>query len=411
MTNTTRRRTAATIACAGLVLGATVLTTAAGATSSSAPRSGPPPGQDRGELISALPLRTWSAQIARTELTEAGFDPATVRYGVDAYRLVYRTVDAHARPTTASGLLVLPRTGTRRLRTVSFTHGSEVFRADAPSMTQDGLALGPPLTYASAGFAAVAPDLLGLGLGPGTHPWQDVRSETTASVDMLRAARSFVPRAGHTLDREVLATGFSQGATSALALARALQGGADDWFRARAVAPISGAYAWQHVELPALLSGKLHPLWSVAYTAYFTVTWNRLHHFYGSPAEVFQDPAVAGLFDGMHAGKDILPGLPQGVDKLLTERGFELLRNPTGKLAAAMQEHDAVCADWSPRMPIRLYKAGGDEQVLPENTDRCVTVLRSRGGDVTPVDVGDVDHLESDRRGTAAAVRWFTELS
>ena len=37
-----------------------------------------------------------------------------------------------------------------------------------------------------------------------------------------------------------------QGASAALGLARALQSGADPWFRAAAVAPISGAYDFRH---------------------------------------------------------------------------------------------------------------------------------------------------------------------
>ena len=52
-------------------------------------------------------------------------------------REVTRTVDAVGRPTTASGLLALPRNGEHRLRTVSFTHGTELFKGDAPSVAKD----------------------------------------------------------------------------------------------------------------------------------------------------------------------------------------------------------------------------------------------------------------------------------
>jgi hypothetical protein len=62
---------------------------------------------------------------------------------------------------------------------------------------------------------------------------------------------------------------------------RALQGGADDWFRLRALAPISGAYDLRGVELPALTDGTVLPPWNVGYTAYLMVSWNRLHHLYG----------------------------------------------------------------------------------------------------------------------------------
>ncbi|MFI2207540.1 hypothetical protein ACH47Z_44235 [Streptomyces sp. NPDC020192] len=50
--------------------------------------------------------------------------------------------------------------------------------------------------FAGAGFAAVAPDYLGLGLGTGLHPYMDIGSETTVSVDMLKAARAFEAEKG-----------------------------------------------------------------------------------------------------------------------------------------------------------------------------------------------------------------------
>jgi len=81
----------------------------------------------RGELVSAEHLRTLSAKQAAAELASDRFDPGTVRYGVDTYRLVYYTIDAQGRPTIASGLLVLPRNHARPLLIVSFTHGTELF--------------------------------------------------------------------------------------------------------------------------------------------------------------------------------------------------------------------------------------------------------------------------------------------
>jgi hypothetical protein len=387
------------------------LSPAYGATSANAPaaRVG-----HRGELVSAQQLRTLSAAQAAAELASDRFDPSTVRYGVDTYRLVYRTIDPQGRPTTASGLLVLPRNHARRLRTASFAHGTELFKGDAPSVAQDVWGSAPAITYASAGFAAVAPDYLGLGVGPGPHPWMDVPSETTASLDMLRAARRFVARTSRELQREVLVTGFSQGASAAMALARALQAGADRWFQLGAVAPVSGAYDFQQVELPAVLNGELPPKVAVVYAAYLLVAWNRLHHLYDSPAEVFQPPydrTIEQLFDSQHTGQQVVAGTPDDIGQLLTPHALQMLRHPTGPLAAALQVADSTCADWSPRAPIRLYIATADEQAPNANSYHCQAALRSHGVDAPIVSVGDVDHLDSNRLGTAAVVRWFGRLS
>jgi hypothetical protein len=136
------------------------------------------------------------------------------------------------------------------------------------------------------------------------------------------------------LRRDVLLTGFSQGASAATGLAKALQLGADDRpgsFRPGAVAPISGAYDLRHAEVPAMLRGELDPFWSTAYTAYLLVAWNRLHHLYDSPADVFA-PAYAGtveaLFDGDHTGEQVGAGLPASLDELLTPAGRQLVEHP-----------------------------------------------------------------------------------
>ena len=126
----------------------------------------------------------------RDTLAEARFGTGDVRFGVDTYQVLYRTIDARRRPTVASGLLACRATAKRQLRVVSYAHGTELNRTDAPSMWRDGWAVAPALTYASAGFAAVAPDYLGMGLGPGPHPFLDVTTEASASLDLLRAART-----------------------------------------------------------------------------------------------------------------------------------------------------------------------------------------------------------------------------
>jgi hypothetical protein len=367
----------------------------------------------RGRIVGdPVPLRTLTAAEVRALLRDAGFDASRAVYDVDLTRIVYRTVDAAGRPTVASGLVVLPRNRSRALTAVSYAHGSEVYRGDAPSVSGDSWTLAVPLTYAAAGYAAVAPDYVGLGVGPGPHPWLDVPSEVTAQLDLLRAARTFAhPRV---LRRDVLLTGFSQGASAVTGLAKALQHGADGSFRPAAVAPISGAYDLRRAELPALLRGDLHPVWSTAYTAYLLVAWNRLHHLYDSPADVFAPEyaaTVEALFDGDHPGEEVIGGLPASVDELLTADGRRLLEHPDAALSRALRVADSTVSGWRDPVPVRLYRAtGGDEQVTGANTDSARRQLAAAGVPVRVVDVGRVDHLTSNARATAAALQWFATV-
>jgi hypothetical protein len=170
--------------------------------------------------------------------------------------------------------------------------------------------------------------------------------------------------------------------------------------------------------LPALLRGELDPKASVVYTAYLLVSRNRLHHLYGSYDEVFQAPyadRVDKFFDGSTPGQEMFMGLPDTIGQLLTQRGFELLRHPTGPFARALRVDGAVCTDWTPRAPIQLYKISADEQATTANTGHCAAALRSHGVNVPVVDVGDQTyhgsrHLDSNLSGTAQVTRWFTAL-
>ncbi|MFE6159265.1 lipase [Streptomyces sp. NPDC056486] len=408
------RRVQVAAVCCGLLLSAPAVATAA--TPPAAHAQGQYEERGRGTLISSEKLYTLATPkaVAR-ELDAAGFEDDTVRHGVVAYRLVYRTVDPHGRPTTASGLFVLPLNSEGRLRAVSFAHGTGSHKDDSPSMQRAKFLSAPVIAHAAAGAAGVAPDYLGLGKGPGLHPWMDIGSETTASLDMLRAARAFAPRTGHVLEREVMVTGFSQGASAALGLGRALEAGADRWFRLGALAPVSGVYDFGGTELPALLEGRLEAKSSVLYAAYTLVAFNRLHHIYDSPDEVFQTGGVEALFDGAHTGKEIMDGIPGAVGELLTGHGRELLAHPTGPLAEALRTTDAVCTDWAPRAPVRLYMATGDEQAATDNTEHCRAALHRNGVDAPVVDLGDADyrtsrHLGSNVAATSSIVRWFGEL-
>ncbi|MFE9558402.1 lipase [Streptomyces sp. NPDC006692] len=378
-----------------------------------------PEERGRGTLVSAENLYTIpTPQAVAAELGAAGFGDGDVRHGVVAYRLVYRTIDPFGRATTASGLFVLPLNSGRRLQVVSFAHGTGVDKNDSPSMQRGTFLPSPVIAHAASGAAAIAPDYLGMGEGPGLHPWMDIGSETTASLDLLRAARAFAPRTGHMLMPSVLVTGFSQGASAALGLGRALQSGEDRWFRLGALAPVSGAYDFGGTELPALIGGRLDAKSSVVYAAYTLVAFNRLHHIYDSASEVFRTPydtTIEALFDGAHTGQQLMQGTPATLNELLTEHGHDLLAHPTGPLKAALRTTDDACTDWTPTAPIRLYTAHGDEQALTANSQFCQTALRSKGVNAPVIDLGAVDyhgsrHLGSNVAATTAIVHWFSEL-
>jgi hypothetical protein len=155
----------------------------------------------------------------------------------------------------------------------------------------------------------------------------------------------------------------------------------------------------------------------VIYAALTFVAFNRLRHLYDSPAEVFRSPydrRIEKLLDGSHLGIEVVKGTPGTVDALLTPKARAAPAHPTGGLAAALRLTDGVCA-WTPKAPIRLYYAKGDEQAVTANSDRCLATLRAHGTDAPLTDLGTPmyggsRHLGSNQAATATLVRWFASL-
>ncbi|MFF4028258.1 alpha/beta hydrolase [Streptomyces sviceus] len=362
----------------------------------------------RGDLVAVTPVADRDAGQVRSFLTGWDVDADGVRYGLRAYRLTYRTVDPYGAPTTATGLLTLPRGGGHRLDLVSDTHGTMVDRDYAPSVSED-FGRVPSYVNAAAGRAVAAPDYLGLGKGPGPHPYMDTVSSVTASVDMLRAARTAAERLGRPLTGAVYATGFSQGGQVAMALGRALEEGADRHFRLVALAPVSGPYDLEGQEMPALFDGRVNDTSGVLYIAYWLVAQNRLHPLYKDPSEAFRAPwasRVEGLLDGSHEQEDVVRGLAPSVKQLLTPAFHERLRHPSGAVLDAMRTADHTC-DWKPDVPVRLYAAAGDTDVPLGNTRTCARTLAGQGARVRVVDQGAVDHFGSVLVSAPQVVRFF----
>ncbi|MFI6347192.1 dienelactone hydrolase family protein [Streptomyces sp. NPDC050560] len=375
--------------------------------------AGPKRGPERGRVVSSERIARLSADETAAYLSGQHYPSPAPRNGVDAYRIGYRTVDENGGPTTASGLLVLPRNADRHPRLVAYEHGTMAAREDGPSV-DDNDARASTVLFAGRGYAAVAPDLLGLGTGPGHHPYMDAATEASASLDMLRAARNFAAGHGRTLDGRVLVTGFSAGGHAAMAVGRTLQDHADRHFALAAVAPVSGPFDVEHAEIPAALrDDTLDPKEAVFYLGYWITSMNRLHHLYDSPSEAFLPPyddTAESLFDGDHSDEEVFRGLPDTVDQLLTPRFRRQLLHPTGALRRAMRENDTTCSDWTPEVPVRLYAADGDRDVAIANSEHCRAQLAANGVAAPLTDVGDVGHFDSPVLSMPRIAEWFEQL-
>jgi hypothetical protein len=370
----------------------------------------------RGTLVGSVLLGHFEPDEIKLRLHDQEADASAVRLPIDLYRLEYRTIDAQQNPTIASGLVAIPDDHARASIAISFTHGTELSRKGAPSRALeigDDFLIVPALAYASAGFVVSEPDYLGMGTGLGLHPYMDVPSETTATLDMLRAARQFSEQHNRRLGHRVLVTGFSQGAFPALGLARELGRGGDAWFRVGAVAPISAPYHWsQWVHDTVTGANAVDSKVATVYLAYLSVAWNRLHRLYATPSEWYQPlyaNGVDAIMDGSHEPLEILQFLPGSPSDLFTSDAIAAFTSPRGRLADAFDVVNHTC-DFSAAAPVRLFAASGDPDVAIDFSRQCRTQLAARGSRAELVDVGDIDHIGSNIAATAQVLAWFSAL-
>ncbi|WP_257980254.1 hypothetical protein [Streptomyces sp. CB02959] len=360
----------------------------------------------RGAVVSATPVADLGAKEVVARLAKAGIDTAQVRYGVRAHRIVYRTVDTEGRPTTASELVAMPKNDDRDLRVVSWLHGTEVYRGEVASVNDASRDRTTALLFASTGRAVSAPDYLGMGKGPGIHPYGHAEATVTASVDALRAARAFARRDGRSLDRRVLVSGFSQGGPAAMLVGRALQKGVDPYFRPGALAPISGPFDLSAFEAAAANDKVVR---SSLYLAYFVTAWNRMYGLYDSTSQAFRAPydtSVEKLFDGNHQAPQIAAALPATSKELFTAEFLQEVRHPTGKLRRKLRVMDNTC-DWRPEVPVHLFHAEGDKDVAFANSLYCQRQLKDRGAEQQLTDVGQFDHSTTVLKALPQVVRAF----
>jgi len=374
---------------------------------------------EQGTAIEVTMLGTMSLESAKDYLTEAAHDATSVRNGVIAYKVLYRTVDAGGEPTQASGLLVLPDGDAIEMHPVIYGHGTTSYRRDVASSYDDDFTVSPGVAFASRGFAAIMPDYVGLGDGPGPHPYLHVPTETSASIDMLTAVHNHLATTGRVLDPDVFVAGFSQGAGAALGVGRALDRDGADEFRLAGLAAISGAYSLREHQLPAMVSGQVPAQVAVPYTAFILTSWNRLYGLYSTPEEVFNPPyahEVDRLFSGDVPGEEMISALPASPDELLTDAGRALIAAPGSAMSDALDEADSVCKNWKPSVQLRLFFAANDEQAVSSNTAACADSFRAQGFTPEVVDLGAPDRYESLRLGTQvagtdAAADWFLTLA
>ncbi len=329
-----------------------------------------------------------------TELAAKFFFVTTFDYGADAYKVTYETLDLGGNTVTVSGLLCLPDDPTNVYPFACYQHGTAGFKEDVPSGL--GLDSDIPIALAGKGFVTVAPDLLGLGVNPGIHPYMHAASEVWVAVDMMRAGREHAAMNDIYLNNQVFLTGYSQGGHSAMALHRHLETEFPDEFEVTAAAPMSGPYSVAEVMRDLILSEEEYT--RPGYLIYTFISYQTVYgDIYPDIETAFRAPyrqVVEDFSNGITSLSEmdsLLVGLLETNEnaviplRLLEEAYVQTVTgNPDHPMNLAMQENNVY--DWSPQAPTRLYYCEMDEEIPFENSLVAeATMLANGAADVQAI--------------------------
>ncbi|HLP50350.1 MAG TPA: T9SS type A sorting domain-containing protein [Chitinophagales bacterium] len=301
-------------------------------------------------------------------------------YDIDVYKVRYFTPSLDSSTIYATGLLTIPTNTSCRLPLASFGHGTTSDREGVPSRANGGEAM-ISMVFGSLGYISTAPDYIGLGDAPAglLHPYQDARTEASATIDLLRAARELGPQLNYRLNGQVFLSGYSQGGHTAMATHMMMQSQLPNEFTVTASVPMSGAYDLSGVMVDVMLSDSDYAV--PGYLPYLVFSWNQRYNFYSSPSEYLRSPydvTLPPLFDGTHGMGEINAAMPS-VPKLIFKQ--EMIDSFTNNLnhpfRLALKDNDVY--DWKPECPVQIVFCRADEEVNPRNAVVLYDSFKDKG--------------------------------
>ncbi|MFI5171025.1 MAG: alpha/beta hydrolase family protein [Chitinophagales bacterium] len=322
----------------------------------------------RGEIISSTLLAHYTT--AETSALLSAIDPGLLAYPIDyeieIYKVIYKTITADDIETQASGAVIIPVASTDSFPLISYQHGTVLLKESVPSRQNDDIYLG--IIYACGGYVMAMPDYLGLGDSPGMHPYCQSKTEASATIDLLLAAKTLCSDKTVGLNGQLFLFGYSQGGHATMSAVKEIQLNYKDEFEITSAAPMSGPYDLSGAQKEMLLTDD--PYNAPYYLPYLLFAYNEIYDLWDSPSDYFVSPydeTLPPLFDGTHESEEINDAMPDVPKTILQPDILDLLVNNTPcPLVKALQGNDLI--DWKPNTPMTMYYCSGDDLVTSMNT-------------------------------------------
>ena len=332
------------------------------------------PAAMRGKVLSVSAPTTYTRFIIGLIFANAGI-PLTPEYDVMTRDIVFETITPDGGRTIASGALVLPVGRSGALALASYQHGTIARTNDAP-----GQELFVGVAFATAGYAAVVPHYLGLGLASaGLQPYHHAHAEATACVDMMRAARTWCSTNATPLNGQTFLAGYSHGGHVTMALLRELESFHTNEFTVTACAPMAGAYDLSGVSAADFLSNRVQP--NPYYFALLVAAYQSVYKLAPSLADLLAPPydtTLPPLLQGNNSGADINAAMPARPVDILKPQYLAAFQSHTNHpFRLALRDNDLY--RWKPRAPLHMYHCLGDQDVLFANSQVALASFQQQG--------------------------------
>ena len=348
----------------------------------------------------------------------SGATGLSLDYDVKMYKLTYNTVDTDSLPIIASGAFFIPTNTTCTDFPIAvYNHGTTLRKNDVPSNNNPEAIIGK--VFSAGGYFVCMPDYIGMGDSPGFHPYVHAKSEATASVDMVRAAREYLSTTSFVDNNELFLTGYSQGGHACMATTKFINDeNLQSEFNIVASAPCSGPYDLSGIMADTIIAPS--PYSNPGYIVYLLASYQLAYgNIFNSWSDVLYPPydtIVPPFFSGNNTTLDM--GL---LNSLIPNQMSLLIRdtclnnfindsiNKNHPWWRALIDNDNY--DWLPLKPLRMYYCTADEQVAYTNALNAENSMINNGAlDVQAMNMGNNDHGGCILPALSSAFNWFQSL-
>ena len=334
-------------------------------------------------------------------------------YGVKIYNVQYNTYDADSMPTTASGMLVVPVGVACEVPMLSFGHNNILRKTDAPSYYSMNGQWFICLAAGSMGIITLMPDGVGLGDGPGKHPFLHLQTEATSVIDMIRAVKEVVDTTGTSPNEQLFLSGIAEGAYSAVAAHQYIQTYVDSAeIHVTATGAIAGYYDMGTTMVNMILSDSTYP--DPSYLPELVLSYDSIYHFYTNDSDMLAHPydaTIPPLFNGVNRANTVDSHLPSVPKYVLRQDQIDSLQNDSTNFFRVLLEKNNAF-NWAPTSPVYLMYCIADEYVPFQNSMVAYNHFVQNGS--TMVDTFDVgatdDHATCSQFSVLVAVSLIKQL-